>query len=506
MKKLLKHVRTLAIVCLQWGDSGKGKFVDFFADWADIIARGTGGANAGHTIKAEGQEMIFHLVPSGLMRENKINIIGSGVVLDPRTICEELDVLKQHDIEYRDRLFIANNAKLILPHHLALDRLRDLAKNGRIGTTGRGIGPAYEDHYRRTGLVVADLLNSDSFVRKLALNLEETTQLFRGYDPEAVKTVMAHKHLGEGRFYSANDFFVAGEIAEAYLEWGSKLAPMIRDTDSWLRGEVGQKRILLEGAQGTLLSVDYGTYPFVTASDASLAGLAKGVGLLSSQVDLTLGMVKAPYITRVGEGSFPTEMGGAQSNEWCGSKAASIARADGFKSVRALEADVYDLVTLDESDEFKFGIAVRIAGDEYGATTGRPRRTGWLDLPLLRYAKQFNGPDVILTKLDVLSRCPIIKICVAYKYDGPNHWVDGEDFLTSGKEIQVAIPADEVLRHCRPIYRKFPGWRCDISQMKSVDELPLELMKIIEFIGEEAGVKARVLSVGPDREQTIFRE
>lgn len=506
MKKLLKHVRTLAIVCLQWGDSGKGKLVDFFADWADIIARGTGGANAGHTIKAGGQEMIFHLVPSGLMRENKINIIGNGVVLDPRILCEELSVLEQHGIEYRDRLFIANNAKLVLPHHLVIDRIRDMAKSGRIGTTGRGIGPAYEDHYRRTRLVVADLLNPEIFVRKLERSLGEIILLLQSYDPEAIKTIMRHKHLGEGRFYSANGFFSTGEIAEAYLGWGSKLAPMIRDTDSWLRREVGQRPILLEGAQGTLLSVDHGTYPYVTASDASLAGLAKGVGLLSSQVDLTLGIVKAPYMTRVGEGSFPTEMGGTQSNEWCGRMAASIARADGFKSVRDLEADAYGLVTLDDPDEFKLGVAVRIVGDEYGKTTSRPRRTGWLDLPLLRYARQFNGPDVVLTKLDVLSRCPTIKICVAYRYDGPNYWVDGEDILTRGKEIQTAIPADEVLKHCRPIYREFPGWRCDISQAKSVDDLPPELINIIKFIEGEAGVKARVLSVGSDREQTIFRE
>lgn len=505
--KLLENVHTLAIVCLQWGDTGKGKLVDCFADWADIIARGTGGANAGHTIEFGGKKIIVHLVPSGIVRPGKINVIGNGVVLDPRTLCEELDILERHGIEYRHRLFIANNAKLVLPQHLALDRLRDLAKNGRIGTTGRGIGPAYEDHYRRIGLVVGDLLNPDIFVHKLAQNLEEKIQLFRCHDPETVRTIMSHQHLGEGRFYSAKEIFDAAEIAKAYLEWGERLASMIRDTDSWLRIEVGQKRILLEGAQGTLLSVDCGTYPFVSASDASLAGLAKGVGLLSSQVDLTLGIVKAPYMTRVGEGPFPTEMGGKESDIWCSTVAEKMRRQKPFSSTREMEREEYGYIRLGEaSNEFFESIAVRIAGDEYGATTGRPRRTGWLDLPLLRYARQFNGLDVILTKLDVLSNCPIIKVCTCYKYDGPDYRIDGEKTLTKGEEINVAIPSAEVLEYCRPVYREFPGWLCDISQAKSMDELPIQLKEIIEFIEQQARVNVRVLSVGSDRDQTIFRE
>lgn len=503
--KLLKNVHTLAIVCLQWGDTGKGKFIDYFADWADIIARGTGGANAGHTIEANGKKIIVHLVPSGIVRPGKINIIGNGVVLDPRTLCEELGVLTQHDIDYQGRLFIARNAKLVLPQHLALDRLRDLAKSGRIGTTGRGIGPAYEDHYRRTGLVVGDLLNADIFVRKLERNLEETRQLFRGYNPEAIKAIMAHKHLGEGRFYSAKELFNAHEITEAYLEWGEKLASMIRDTDSWLRTEVGEKRILLEGAQGTLLSVDHGTYPFVTASDASLAGLAKGVGLLSSQVDLTLGIVKG-YITRVGEGPLPTQIGEKRLDRWYGGEAVKISKAEGFSSVEEMAVAKFSSFDWNDSDEVKLALAIGAYGKEFGATTGRPRRIAWLELPLLRYAKQFNGPDVILTKFDVLSKCRTIKICIAYKYDGPNYRFDGEKTLRKGEEIQVAIPAAEVLEHCLPVYREFPGWLCDISQAKSMAELPVQLKKIIEFIEQNAGVKVRVLSVGPDRNQTIFRE
>jgi len=507
MKKLLKGVRTLAILCLQWGDTGKGKLVDFFARyWAHIVVRCTGGSNAGHTIEADGQKIVVHLVPSGIVYPKAINVIGSGVVLDPGMLCQELDALTEHGINYQGRLFIARNAKLVLPHHLVIDRLRDMAKSGRIDTTGRGIGPAYEDHYRRVGLIVGDLLNPEVFVAKLKRALEEVVLLLNSYDTGAIRAIMQHKDLAEGRYYSSEGFFNIDEIAKAYLAWGERLKPMIRDTDRWLRSQVGKKNILLEGAQGTLLSIDYGTYPFVTSSDSSLAGLAKGAGLLTKQVDLVLGIVKAPYMTRVGEGPFPPEMGGEQSNRWCGHEATNFARERGYATVEEMEVSEFSSIPWDDPDEFMFGILCRIVGKCWGATTHRPRRPGWLDLPLLRYAKQFNGPDVVLTKLDVMNQCQKIKICVAYRYDGPDHWFDGRSCLRTGDRIETAIPDAEILQHCTPIYEEFPGWLSSIGQAKSEADLPVNLMDIVRFIEKEAGVKARILSVGPDREQTVFRD
>ncbi len=492
--KLLENVKTLAIVCTQWGDTGKGKLVDYFADWADIIARGTGGANAGHTISIDGKEYIFHLVPSGIMRPNKINIIGNGVVLDPWALFKELEILREHEITYYERLRIAHNAKLVLPQHMVIDRIREMtAKKSKIGTTGRGIGPAYADHYERIGLTVNDLLNPDHFVSKLRRNLEEKVRLLRTYDQDMIKEIMQHEHLRSGLFYSQTDIFDIDTIVSVYRDYGKALDFMIHNTDELLRQAIGKRNILLEGAQGTLLSVDYGTYPYVTSSDCTVQALAKGVGLMPQQVDMTLGIAKAFYMTRVGEGPFPTEMGGIESEKWC------LGNAN-----RAIEKENYSSFKPDEPDEFRLGIAVRMAGNEYGATTGRPRRTGWLDLPLLKHACMFNGQDIILTKLDVLSGCPRIKVCTSYVYQGPPCMV-GAGQLCMGDRIDVAIPDAGILKHCQPIYEEFPGWQNDISSARSVNDLPPELIRLVDFVEEKANVRVRVLSVGPDREQTIFR-
>jgi adenylosuccinate synthase len=506
MKELLKEVNTLAIVCSQWGDTGKGKFVDYFADWANTIVRGTGGANAGHGVEVNGKRIVLHLVPSGIVRPGKINIIGNGVVLDPRELLKELIALREYGIDYEGRLFVAFNAKLVLPQHVAIDRMRNAAaREGKIGTTGRGIGPAYAHYYDRLALFINDLQNPAAFVEKVDENLKESKALIKGYnEPETFEKIMYHPDLGNGQFYSPDHLFDRHAIISSYLDAGKELRGMIADTDRLIRESVGRKKILLEGAQGFLLSVDHGTYPFVTSSDCSTEGLAKGVGLLAKQVDQTFSMVKAFYMTRVGEGPFPTEMGGIHSDEWCGGEAAREARAGGFSSVREMEAAQFGSIGLYKQDEFKLGIATRIAGDEYGATTGRPRRVGWLDLPLLRYWRNVSGDsEIILTKLDVLNQCPTIKVCTGYTYEGDNYTV-GAHTLKRGCHIAIAIPDAFVLRHCKPIYKEFPGWLCDIRDVKLEKDLPDKLLHIIRFVEHETEVRARILSVGPDRTQTII--
>ncbi len=505
--KLLDNVKTLAIVCSQWGDTGKGKFVDYFAhEWADIIARGTGGANAGHTIEADGKKLIAHLVPSGIMCPGKINIIGNGVVLDPRQLSRELSELRAGNIDYEGRLYIAHNAKLVLPQHIAIDRMQNSGP-GKIGTTGRGIGPTYAQYYDRLALFVNDLQNPDIFVERLRESLRESTALIRGYgDLEAFEQIMQHRDLGSGSFYSPTKLFDIDAISQAYLATALELESMIMDTDALIRESLGRKNILAEGAQGLLLSIDFGTYPFVTSSDCSDQGLARGIGLCHRDIDQTLAIVKAFCMTRVGEGPFPTEMGGLRSDLWCGNEAVETATTEGFKSVKEWEAIKFAHLTLDEPDEFDLGIAARIAGNEYGATTGRPRRTGWLDLPLLRYSREITGnSEIILTKLDVMDRCPKIKVCTSYEYTGPDYKI-GKTTLTRGAKLRTAITRADVLKHCCPIYTVFPGWMCDISTVTSEQDLPPALMEIVRFVESRTGTNARVLSVGPDREKTIFRQ
>lgn len=482
----LANIRTLAIVCTQWGDTGKGKFVDYFAEWADIIARGTGGANAGHTIVLNGQQYIFHLVPSGILYDNqgKVNIIGSGTVIDPGVILQELAILQSSGLPF-NHLRISRNAKLVLPQHIVMDRVRECTADGKIGTTGRGIGPAYTDHYDRLALTVNDLLNPDSFVAKLRRNLRDKVQFLRTIDPETIREIMQHEHLCSGTFYDAHDIFNEGAIVAYYRAYGDTLRPMICDTDALLRAAVGKQNILLEGAQGHLLSIDYGTYPFVTSSDCSIQGLAKGVGLSEKQVDLTLGILKAFFMTRVGEGPFPTECGGMASATWCGTKGVN----------RTLELEKFGSISVNDPDPFRQGIGIRMAGHEYGATTGRPRRTGWLDLPLLRYAVQTGIQGLILTKLDSLDGCEVIKLCTAYEYQGPDYQL-GERTLRRGDCIDVAVPHSDVLQHCQPIYREFPDWLAAAEQ-------PHELMTVIKYLEVEVGKPAVILSVGPDRDQTI---
>lgn len=493
--KWLEDVKTLAITCWQFGDTGKGKFVDLFALWADIIARGTGSDNAGHTIVLGENKYVMHLIPCGILhdKEGKINLIGSGVAVNPRVLLEEMALLEQHGYTYGN-LKLAFNAKLTMPYHILLDRLRESGGKGKIGTTGRGVGPVYTDHTARTGLVVNDVLNHKIFKKKLEKNISEKLVLIRQYDPKLVKEIMQHEHLLKGDFYSnEKTVFDVEAIVNYYCECGRVLRSMICDTDKFMRENVGKKRILLEGAQGLMLSVDYGAHPYVTSSDCTLVGLAKGVGLHEWQVDLELGINKAFYMTRVGAGPFPTEIGGEDSAKWC---------ATG-NVTKAVESDLYPFATVNSDNPFHQGVGIRIAGGEYGATTGRPRRCGWFDLPILRYAQGVAArKDIVLTKIDVLDDCQTIKICSHYIYRGEPYEY-GELTLENGSVISVAIPDVEVMECCQPVYEEFPGWLQSISQAKSPLDLPDELVRIIEYI-EEAKVRVRILSVGPDREQTIF--
>ena len=490
--RLLKGVKTLGIICNQWGDTGKGKFVDFFSDWAHVIARGTGGANAGHTISLSGKEHIFHLVPSGILydADGKINIIGTGTAIDPGIVRHELGLLEKEKLPY-DHLLISKDAKLVLPQHLVMDRARESGA-GKIGTTGRGIGPAYEDHYARTGLIMNDLLNIDVFVRKLRRNLEDKVRFLQTMDPEIIKDIMHHPHLGEGYYWDPKTIFNIDSIVEMYCRNNKKLEPMIRETDNFLREIVGMKNILLEGAQGTLLSIDYGTYPYVTSSDCSISGLARGVGLREEDVDLTLGIVKAPYMTRVGEGPFPTEFGGTESAEWCAQKGVN----------RASEAKNFGRPSINHPNQYTQGVAVRMAGDEYGATTGRPRRTGWLDLPLLRYSLQLNGPNTILTKVDVMDYCDEILICSEYVYTGQSYHL-GNTTIRKGHVFRTAVMDSHIIQHCHPRYVRFKGWNAPLPNIRSSEELPVEFKKIWRYIEQETGMHTRIISVGKDREETI---
>lgn len=495
IETLLKGVKTLAVVCTQWGDTGKGKFVDYFASWADIIARGTGGANAGHTIKLGEDEHIFHLIPSGILHDGagKVNIIGQGVAFDPRIVVDELNILDDAGYSY-DNLYFSHNAHLVLPQHLVMDRVKEGTDGEtKIGTTGRGIGPVYTDHYARIGLKLNDILNPSVFRKKLERNLRDKVKLLKLADPALVKEVMYHPDLLHGKYYDPEKIFNIEAIMRQYSEYALRLKDKIGDTERYLRYYLGKKNILLEGAQGNLLSVDGGTYPFVTSSDPSVRGLAKGVGIFDTDIDLTLGIVKAFYMTRVGEGPFPTEIGGKLSEEWCGTGNVN----------RSLELEMYWNATVNDTDPMRQSVAVRLAGGEYGATTGRPRRVGWLDLPLLRYSMGLTGKDVILTKLDVLDDADTIKLCVKYQYRGPDYAL-GERVLKKGDVIDVAPHYAEILEQCEPVYKEFKGWKMKTSTLRTFEELPQEMRDIIAYIEKETGVNVRVLSLGPDREETVI--
>ncbi|GIV58423.1 MAG: adenylosuccinate synthetase [Rhodothermaceae bacterium] len=417
------------VIGSQWGDEGKGKIVDLLSDQVDIVARYQGGANAGHTICWGDKTFVLHLVPSGIFHEGVTCVIGNGVVLDPAAVLEEIRTIRDLGYEVEGRLFISHNAHLIMPYHKRIEAAREQARDaGAIGTTGRGIGPAYVDKYARTGIRVVDLLDRDVLRQKLRTAIEEKNAILRSV-------------------YGAEELDVEA-IIEEYVEFDKLIDPYVTDTTQYLCNALKEgKHVLAEGAQGALLDVDFGTYPFVTSSHPTAGGCCTGLGVPPTAVRRSIGIVKA-YCTRVGNGPFPTELHDAT------------------------------------------GERLRQVGHEFGATTGRPRRCGWLDLVALRYTSMVNGcTDYAITKLDVLTGLDEIKVCVRYRYDG--------------KET-TRFPAEvQTLGRVEPVYESLPGWKEDITGLVRVEDLPEAARRYLQFIADYTGVPLSMISTGPKREQTI---
>lgn len=420
----------VVVIGTQWGDEGKGKVVDILASRANLIVRFQGGNNAGHTLVVDGEQTICHLIPSGILHKGKKCLIGNGVVVDPEVLLEEIRVLTERGISITsERLFLSEKAHLIMPYHKALDLAREAAKGkGKLGTTGRGIGPCYEDKVGRRGIRAVDLLDHKALKEKIRTNLEEKNFLL-------------------SRFFKA-DILEFQPIYDSYLLMAEKIGPFISNVsleidEAIRRGE----KILFEGAQGTHLDIDHGTYPFVTSSNPVSGAVCAGAGVGPDKLHHIMGIVKA-YTTRVGAGPFPTEL-------------------------------------LDETGDY-----LQEKGAEFGSTTGRRRRCGWLDLVMLRDSILYNGLNSIcVTKLDVLTGLDRIRICVAYNLNGKriNH-----------------MPADiRSLAQCEPVYEELPGWNEEISNAGDMDQLPGRTRDYLERIVEITGVPLSIVSVGPRREQTI---
>lgn len=421
-----------AVVLLgaQWGDEGKGKVTDFLAEKADLVVRYQGGNNAGHTVVAQGEEFKLHLIPSGILYSDKTCIIGNGVVVDPKVLLEELNYLAERKVKI-GRLRISSNAHIIMPYHRLLDELEEEARGDqKIGTTKRGIGPAYVDKTTRVGIRMIDLLDAEEFAAKLKRNL-------------AVKNNLFVKIYGKEPL----DF---ESIYQEYLGYAEKLRPFVTDGSLAIDEAIkAGEKVLFEGAQGTLLDLDHGTYPFVTSSHPIAGGACIGAGVGPTQINKVVGVIKA-YTTRVGEGPFPTEL-------------------------------------MD-----KMGDQIREAGHEFGTTTGRARRCGWFDAVIARYAVRVSGiSDFALMKLDVLSGLEKVKICVGYRANG---------------EVIYEFPqSQKVFKVCEPVYEELPGWQEDITGVKSFEDLPANAQAYIQRIEKLTETKVTLVAVGPGREQTIIR-
>lgn len=417
----------IVVVGVQWGDEGKGKIVDLLTQYADIVVRFHGGNNAGHTVYVGDAKFVFHIIPSGILYDNKKCVIGNGVVLDPASLLEEMAQVKGRGY-FRDdaQLLISDQAHLIFPYHRRIDMARE--KIFKIGTTGRGIGPAYEDKVARCGIRMVDLLDEGIFRRKLEQNLRQ-------------------KNLYLTRVLEAEPF-EASEILDEYMAYRRQLERYVCDTSSFLCGEVrGGKRILFEGAQGALLDVDFGTYPYVTSSNTVAGNACAGAGVGPEAIDGVIGVAKA-YTTRVGEGPFPTEL----------------------------------------RDEL--GERIRKRGGEYGATTGRPRRCGWFDAVIVNHAARINGlRELVITKLDVLNDLETLKICVGYRFKG---------------ETYFHVPSNlEKLMGSEPVYEEMPGWKTEIQGIRKRSELPRNAQRYLDRIEALTQMPIRMISVGSERNETI---
>ncbi|MBT6600339.1 MAG: adenylosuccinate synthase [Nitrospina sp.] len=419
------------VVGMQWGDEGKGKIIDIFSEEADVIARYAGGHNAGHTIVFDGNQHILHLIPSGIFHSGKLCIIGNGVVIDPAALIHEMDLLKKANVDLDDRLVISDRANIILPYHGTFDKGRENSNNfEKIGTTGRGIGPSYADKIARAGIRACDYRNEEYLKKKLEFNYQEKNSIL--------------KDLYGKELPSCESMF------EELMGYQETILKYIGDTHVLLRNEIEQKKkVLCEGAQGTMLDVDHGTYPFVTSSNSTSGGASTGLGIPPTQIDRVVGVIKA-YTTRVGEGPFPTEL----FNE------------DGEK--------------------------LRTYGHEFGSTTGRPRRCGWFDAVVARYAIRLNGIDSIaITKLDVLDRFDALRVCTGYKYKG---------------KVYSEMPADlEILENGEPEYIEFEGWNQSTVEAENFNQLPNNAKRYIDGLQSILGTGFLIISTGPERNQTIHQ-
>ncbi len=416
------------VIGAQWGDEGKGKVVDLLAPKMDVVARYQGGANAGHTIKWEDKEFVLHLIPSGIFHEGVECVIGNGVVIDPVALMDEIRQVEALGFQVEGRLHISHTAHLIMPYHKRLDEAKERYRDaGAIGTTGRGIGPAYVDKFARNGIRVVDLLDRDGLRAKLEAALEEKNDLL-------------------AKVYGADRIDVDAMVEE-YVEFDRRIDPFVTDTTALLHNALADgKTILAEGAQGSLLDVDHGTYPYVTSSHPTAGGCCTGLGVPPTSVDRVIGIVKA-YSTRVGNGPFPTELTG-------------------------------DL-----------GEQLRQTGGEFGATTGRPRRCGWLDLVALGYATRINGfTELAITKLDVLAGLDELKVCTQYRI---------------GDKLTDRFPTDlDALSKAEPVYETLPGFG-DVTGAETVEDLPQAAQDYLAFVSERLGVRIGTVSTGPKREETL---
>lgn len=416
------------VVGTQWGDEGKGKIVDVLAEKADMIVRFQGGDNAGHTVIVNGKKYVLHLLPSGVLHKDAVCVIGPGVVCNPFVLLEEMDTLEKGGLTC-DHIVISDRAQILMPYHRYQDKLEEESANHKIGTTQKGIGPCYSDKYARRGIRYHELLDFESFKVRLKEVLDFKNKLFTNV-------------------YGANPLDY-DTIVKDFEKIYDRIVPMIKETTHMVNEALDQnKNVLFEGAQAMMLDINYGTYPYVTSSSPTSAGVATGAGVAVNRLQTIIGVVKA-YSTRVGEGPFVTEL-------------------------------------LDSTGE-----SLRAVGAEYGATTGRPRRCGWLDLLVVKHACTMNGlTDIVLTKIDVLTGIDTLKVCVGYDVDGT---------------IYDYVPSDQaVVAKAKPVYKEFAGWTEDISKMTSYDQLPQNCKDYVSFIEQFTGVRVSMISVGPDRVNNIY--
>lgn len=416
----------------QWGDEGKGKIIDLLSKKADLVVRCQGGANAGHTVKIKSSKFVLHIIPSGVLHDNCVSIIANGVVFDYNSFIHELEMLNENGVDPLGRLFVSPFANVVMPYHPEYDRAREERRTNKIGTTFRGIGPAYQDKINRSGIRLVDFEDEDFFRNKLQDLVNAKNEEFE-------------------KLYDTKDKFNFDEIYKDVMAKYAVIKPFIKDTNVMVFEAIkADKTVLFEGAQGALLDIDLGTFPYVTSSNTLTGGICTGAGVGPTMIDGSIGVIKA-YVTRVGNGPFVTE---------------------DFEEIGKSLADI---------------------GHEFGATTGRPRRCGPFDMLIAKYSARINGlTGWAITKLDVLDTFEKIRVCTGYEY--------------KGKILKEFTPVSHILEQCAPIYEELDGWQQDITECKTYEELPENCKKYIAYIEKHTGVPAEIISVGPDREQSIFRK